>query len=240
MSEVSPAHLPQLPADLSEAQAQAMQAAQAAITAGYHRLQIEILAPDLKPEGLAWPFLPWLDPPATVFFGDAGAAALAQRDWGGLGIPAAIHVQGLSERSSLPPEQAALFVMPDLTSIEIVEKLCEGVSRYSERAVMLLNPQLQDVATVGVGLAGRRLRQRFLSTFEPCYYLRPLGSAALFRFYPHPWTVWQQTSEGSYRLLASQTDKPNGEDLARYLAPSGGGQARPLQALRRFIQALQR
>jgi hypothetical protein len=71
---------PDLPVDLAQACEQAIRATRLAMQAGYRRLLIEILAPDLKPEVLARPFLELVQPPALVLFSDAGGAALAQRN----------------------------------------------------------------------------------------------------------------------------------------------------------------
>ncbi|MEN9238259.1 MAG: DUF1995 family protein, partial [Thermostichus sp. DG_1_6_bins_120] len=86
-----------LPVDLAEACQQAIQATRLAMQAGYRRLLIEIIAPDLKAEVLARPFLELVQPPALVLFSDAGGAALAQREWGLL--PDGIQLQSLSPRT---------------------------------------------------------------------------------------------------------------------------------------------
>ena len=75
----------QLPQTLDDAIAQAQTATQAAIAAGYTRLQVELLFPELKPLPVAEKFVPTfaeLGAGLKVFFTDAGTAALAKRDWG--------------------------------------------------------------------------------------------------------------------------------------------------------------
>jgi hypothetical protein len=114
--------------------------------------------------------------------------------------------------------------MPAVYSLDQVERVCQAVSGgdpsglaskgRDPKPVVLLNPQLQDAATVGVGLAGRRLRQRFLSTFETSYYLRSLVEGALFRAYPDPWSVWQQEESGLYSVLQTFRARPSGEEVA--------------------------
>ncbi|MFS8775267.1 DUF1995 family protein [Synechococcus sp. R65.1] len=206
------AQFPNLPVDLAQACEQAIQATQLAIQAGYRRLLIEILAPEIKPEVLARPFLQLLQPPALVLFSDAGGAALAQREWGSL--PEGVELQSLTARTQPTPEQSLLFVMPAVYNLDQVERVCQAVSSRDPKPVVLLNPQLQDAATVGVGLAGRRLRQRFLSTFETSYYLRSLAEGALFRAYPDPWSVWQQEESGLYSVLQTFRARPSGEEVA--------------------------
>jgi Domain of unknown function (DUF1995) len=74
-----------LPDTLEAAIAQSVEATQAALASGRHRLQIELLFPELKPLPVAQQYLnlfPELGTQFKVFFSDAGAAALARRDWG--------------------------------------------------------------------------------------------------------------------------------------------------------------
>ncbi len=245
MSESSspPPPYPNLPADLTEAQAQAIEAIQAALAAGYTRLQVEIVAPDLKPEILARPFLDALDRPLAVLFSDAGGAALARRDW--QMDPTAedgLLLQEISTQTQITADQSLLFVIPAVMVVDKVEAICDSVLQKGQqpKPVILLNPQLQDAATVGVGLAGRRLRDRFIRTFEICYYLQALGSGALFRIYPHPWSVWRTRESGEYELVETAATKPTGEELAEILARSGQAGSGFLDGIRRFLRALQR
>jgi hypothetical protein len=232
---------PHLPGDLAQACEQAIQATRLALQAGYRRLLIEILAPDIKPEVLARPFLELVPPPALVLFSDAGGAALAQREWGSL--PDGIQLQSLTARTQPTPEQSVLFVMPAVYSLDQVERVCQLVSGgdpsglaakgRDPKPVVLLNPQLQDAAAVGVGLAGRRLRQRFLSTFETSYYLRSLVEGALFRAYPDPWSVWQQEEPGLYSVLKTFRARPSGEEVAELFRASKRGD--PWWSWRRWL-----
>jgi len=77
------------------------------------------------------------------------------------------------------------------------------------------------VATIGIGYAGRQLRDRFLSTLEPCYYLRPLDNAALYRSYPEGWQVWLEQDD-EYTLVAEQPEKPVGDVLDQILMKALG------------------
>jgi hypothetical protein len=90
-----------------------------------------------------------------------------------------------------------------------------------DRPVVLLNPKMEDIAIIGIGYAGRMLRERFLNTFESCYYLRYLEGAAIFRAYPQPWQVWLETEAG-YELVAEEPQKPVGDVLDRILAAAAG------------------
>jgi hypothetical protein len=232
-----------LPNNLDEAVVQAREATQAAIAAGYTRLQVELVFPELKIMPIAAQFLPEFEPlgeKLRVYFPDPGSAALARRDWGEKPYP----IRGISDVKAdiLPEEELFLFVEPSSVEVEQVEKLCE---QAMERPVVLLNPRMEDIAIIGIGYAGRMLRERFLSTFESCYYLRSLEGAAILRAYPSPWQVWVEKEDG-YELVAEQPQKPVGEVLDQILAKAAGESPdapQPkkqgiLSALQQFLRAL--
>ena len=231
-----------LPNTLDDAVAQAREATVAAIAAGYQRLQIDLLFPELKIMPVAEQFLPAFEQFGSqlrVYFPDAGAAALARRDWGEK--PFAIRGINDMKAEMLPEEQVFLFVQPSSVEVLEVEALCQ---QAGDRPVVLLNPKLEDVATIGIGYAGRQLRDRFLSTIEPCYYLRPLEGAALFRAYPGQWQVWQEKGD-TYELVAEEPQKPSSETLDRLLfgtADPSNASLMPrrglLSSLQQFLRAL--
>lgn len=234
--------MPELPQTLEDAIAQAKSATESAIAAGYSRLQVELLFPELKPMPVAEQFITLftdLGPQLKVFFADAGAAALAKRDWGN----PPFEIRGVMEKvvAIQPEDQAFVIVAPSASEVDQVEKLAE---QAGDRPFILLNPELQDVAIVGIGYAGRQLRKRFLNTIEVCYSLRPLENGAVLRAYPSGWTVWLEKAEGKYELIVEETDKPLGEDLERIFAQATRApqQASPAkQALARmqgFLRAL--
>ncbi|WP_017296721.1 DUF1995 family protein [Nodosilinea nodulosa] len=234
-----------VPASLEEAIFQARGAAQAAIRAGVPRMVVELAYSELKGMPVAQQFYPALQELGLVFkiyFPDAGSAALARRDWGNPDFV----VRGIGELHSEmePSDQAYLFVEPSSIEVSQVEEMC---AEAGDKFVIMLNPKLEDVATVGIGYAGRQLRDRFLSTLESVYYLRPLEGAVLLRCYPHPWQVWQDTDSG-YVLLGEMPQKPSGEAIDQLLlgqvtqAPGApvtkGKRSGFLSELQRFIQAL--
>lgn len=230
-----------LPNTLEEAIAQAQQATTAAIADGYKRIQVDLLFPELKIMPVAEQFLPTfehLGAQFRVYFPDAGSAALARRDWGEK--PYAIRGINDMKAEMQPDEQAFLFVQPSSVEVLEVEQLCQ---QAMDRPVVMLNPNLEDVAIIGIGYAGRQLRDRFLSTFESCYYLRPIEGAAVFRAYPGLWQVWQE-KEGTYELIAEETQRPAGEALDRILMGAGNPtEAQPprrglLSSLQQFLRAL--
>lgn len=215
----------QLPNDLNEAIAQAMEATKAAINDGYTRLQIEIVVPDieLQAQTLAKQFIPALleaDTKLKVFFPDTGAAALARRDW--QEVPFKIEDIG-SGRSPVeakvePEDQCFLLIAPSAVEVAQAEKLC---NLAGDRPVVILIPKLEDVSIVGIGYAARQLRERFIKTIASCYYIRPLEGAALYRCYPSPWQVWL-TTDGQPQLIAEQPEKPVGDALEMILAKATG------------------
>ncbi|MBF2001318.1 MAG: DUF1995 family protein [Synechococcales cyanobacterium M58_A2018_015] len=230
--------MPALPQTLEEAVEQAKAATQAALDDGYTRLQVELLFPELKVLPVAQQFLPAFEDwgnQLRVYFPDAGAAALARRDWG----EKPYAIRGIRDLNAeiLPEERLIIFVEPSSVEVQEVERLCQVAM---ERPVLLLNPRLEDIATIGIGLAGRQLRERFLALFDSCYYLQPLDGAAIFRAYPSPWQVWVE-QESDYQLVAESPQKPIGEALERILTGAAAESPETVSAPRKqgFLGSLQ-
>lgn len=231
-----------LPDTLEVAIAQSVEATQRAIASGRNRLQIEYLFPELKPMPVAKQYLdlleqqiPDLGSQVKVFFADAGAAALARRDWG----ETPYRIYGLDEllEPVQPEDDAFVIVAPTPVEIAIVEKI---TTQSDTRPCIFLNPKFQDVAIIGIGYAGRQLRERFLSTLESCYCLRPLDQGAVFRAYPQPWQVWWEVEE-EYKLLSETPERPTGEELDQIIAQAFPAQTKKgglLQELQQFLKAL--
>lgn len=204
----------ELPKSLEQAIAQAAEATQAAIAAGYTRLQVELQFTELKPMFVAERFLPAFESYGSrlkLFFPDAGAAALARRDWSEMPFKIVDIGTGrvpVQQQIQLEDE-IIVFIAPTAVEVGQVEKLCE---QAADRPVVLLNPSLEDVSIVGIGYAARQLRDRFLNNIESCYYIRPLENAALFRCYPSQWQVWREVNN-DYQLIAEQETKPVGDEL---------------------------
>ena len=211
-----------VPMSLEDAIAQAQTTTQLALESGITRLQIELVIPEiaLQAQDLALAFATYLVadyPSLNVLFTDTGAASLAQRDWG----KTAFQVNDLGGRftpieTKVSPEDTAFLVIaPTAIEVQIVESLC---NLAGDRPVILLIPQLEDVAIIGIGLAARQLRERFLNTLESVYYFRPLESAVVLRSFPEPWTVWIETQDEGYRCIAQESQKPVGEELEQIIA----------------------
>ncbi len=212
--------MPELPKDLDEAIAQAKTATKAALEDGYRLVQVEIGIPELKIQPIAEEFLPLFEElfgdRFKVYFPDAGAAALARRDWG----ERPYIIRGLSEpKGQIQPEdEGFLFVEPSAVEVNTLEKMCE---QAGDRPTVILLPKLENVAIIGIGLAGRQLRERFLSTIESCYYIQPNQGYAVFRCYPSPWQVWLEKGD-TYELISETAAKPVGDDLERLITQATG------------------
>jgi hypothetical protein len=181
-----------------------------------------------------------------VFFTDAGAASLARRDWAD--VPFKIEDIGSGRIASLsskiqPEDEIFLFVAPSSVEVPQLEKLCEYIG---DRPFVILNPRLDDAGTVGIGYAARKTRDRFISTLESCYYLRPVDDeTGLLRCYPRQWEVWVQKS-GNYEKIADLAKKPAGDELDLILAKGsqtstdGTPAKKPgvFKSLQRFLKAL--
>jgi len=233
----------EFPDSLEAAIGQACSATQAGLAAGYTRLSIEMLIPELKPMEPDSQYLSVfedLGPHLKVFFTDAGTAALARREWADRPYTiCSIDVAGSRQTSGVdelvaPDDQAFVFVAPTSVEVYLAEKICQAAG---DRPVVLFYPRLEDVGTVGIGYAARELRRRFLSQFEPCYYLRSLNLANLLRNYPAPWQVWLEQN-GTQTLIGETHLKPDTETLDRILRQAMGQPEAKSRGLFSTLQAL--
>ncbi|MGF1590125.1 MAG: DUF1995 family protein [Pleurocapsa sp.] len=208
------------PETLDAAVEQAKEATQAAIADGYKLVQVELVVPEiaLKSEALALEFAQLFAESASkvkVMFPDTGAAALAKRNWGEQ--PFQVTDMGSRftsiETQITPEDEIFIVACPSAVEVERAEKLSQLAG---DRPVIFLIPQLEDVAVVGIGLAARQLRDRFIQNIYSCYYLRPLEDGAIVRCHPSPWQVWLERESG-YELATELATKPMGEDLERLM-----------------------
>jgi Domain of unknown function (DUF1995) len=250
----------ELPKTLEDAIAQAREATQAAIGDGYSKLQIDLLFPELKVMPVAQQFLPVFEQygkQLKVFFADAGSAGLARRDWEDVSF--SITDIGTGRAASIqtkvqPEDEIFLFVVPTSVEVPQLEKICEIIG---ERPFVMLNPRLEDSGTVGIGYTARQTRERFISTIESCYYLRPIfDEAAVFRCYPEMWSVWvKNESTDDYQKVIELPKRPSGDELDMILSgkspdsgkdeaqattqpPFPGKKPGMLRGLQRFFKAL--
>lgn len=214
----------EIPKSLDEAIAQSKVATRTALDAGCQRITVDLAFPEiaLQAQAIAWQYAQMLLPDyglgLKVLFADTGAASLAKRDWGEIEFT----VNDLGSRFTpvetkiAETDQLFLVVCPSSVEVESVEKLC---NLAEGRPVVLLIPQLESVATVGIGYAARQLRDRFLSTLETAYYLKPFEGGIVWRIFPNLWQVWVEEAddEAGYKLLAEEPQRPAGERLERIL-----------------------
>ncbi|MEO0866989.1 MAG: DUF1995 family protein [Cyanobacteria bacterium J06642_11] len=232
-----------LPTSLEETIDQAIASTKAAIEDGVTRLQVEMVIPELKQQPIAERFLSLFEELGLQFkvlFPDAGAAALAKRDWNN----PSFTIRGINEIQAeiAPDDDAILVVNPSAVEVQDVEKLC---NQAQDRPVILLNPTLEDVSIVGIGYAARQLRERFLSTLTSCYYYRPLEDAAVLRRHPGGWQVWQDVGE-QYELQAELSERPSSEEIDKILYggddTESSGAPKPKKSLlgevQKFLRAL--
>jgi hypothetical protein len=239
----------ELPKTLEDAIAQSTEAVKSALADGVTRIQVELLFPELKFMTVAEQFLPQFteyESRLKVFFADAGAAALARRDWKDAGFQ--ISDIGTGRAASLaakiqPEDEIFLFIAPTSVEVPQLEKLCELIG---ERPVIMLTPRLEDSSIVGIGYTARETRRRFISTIESCYYIRPVDDqSALFRCYPGLWEIWLET-EGEYQKITELPQKPSGDELDAILLGKGENttdstpakKSSVFKSLQRFIKAL--
>ncbi|NUN66145.1 DUF1995 family protein [Pseudanabaena biceps] len=225
-----------LPNSLEDATEQAIAAIHQAIADGATRIIVDLRFPELKSMPIAYQiaasFNHYYGKEWQAIFADAGAAALAKREWADLDV----SVRGVNEGRRAIREEDKAFLVIEPTSIEVeqVEKL---VKLAGDRPFVMFNPRLEN-SEVGLGLAARQMRDRFLSTFETAYYIKPLELGALWRCYPQTWQIWQQT-EIEMQKLAEVAQRPSSEDIERLFRQKTGQQSGSfLGRLQQFFNAL--
>ncbi|MBD2175784.1 DUF1995 family protein [Pseudanabaena sp. FACHB-1998] len=227
-----------LPNSLEDATEQAIAATHQAIADGASRVLADLRFPELKVSPIAYEFAASFNKiygkEWQAIFADAGAAALAKREWADLEV----SVRGVNEgrRAIREEDKAFLIVEPTSVEVEQVEKL---VQLAGDRPFVMLNPRLEN-SEVGLGLAARQMRDRFLSTFETAYYIKPLELGALWRSYPQSWQVWEQMEAGM-KQLAEVPQRPSSDDIDRLFRQKTGKQSGSfLGRLQQFFNALAR
>mmetsp|Transcript_10019 Transcript_10019/g.20334 ORF Transcript_10019/g.20334 Transcript_10019/m.20334 type:complete len:223 (-) Transcript_10019:41-709(-) len=184
-----------------------------------------------------------------VVYPDAGVAAMLAQQWGGTGD---FQFSSLNDRRPIEEDDDLIVIAcPDPQGVEAVI----SIARKAEESmipVILFNPRLAS-GDVGIGLAIRRLRRDFLSTFQIIYALRPFEGGAVFKQYPDLWKVFVADPEnvGRFKLINESINRPGGEQLADIIEvyldgpKSGediakGAMANPLDEIAKFIRELQK
>jgi len=227
-----------LPADLRTAEAEALQALQAALAAGSGgRWAVEFRFEGLRLMPVVLRLLEGLmaeRPAVRLLFPDAGATALARRDAPALAEQIGSFSDQRRRQQEEPSSGVLLMVGASQAEYELVEEVC---GRHGD-AVVLVNPALEDAA-IGIGSVARQRRRGFLAGWRAAYALLPKADRALRCAYPGDWELYRLDPDG-FRLAGSFEQKPDAEqqDLAlsgRQEAGLGGN----LRALGQMIEDLQ-
>jgi hypothetical protein len=224
----------ELPRTFEETAAQMGEAIRRARDLRKSRLQLDVRVPGLDVLNLLVAVAPSFGEGWVALFPDPGAAALARKRLGEVSYA----VRGLSEmRRGVEGYRAYVLIEPSAVEVETVEAIA---SQAGEKPFVILNSRLEEAGAVGIGLSGRRLRERFLSTLDVIYAIQPFEGGALYRCYPGKWQLWREESDGEYTLLSEFDRRPLGEDIDTAMRPAsaGGGGEGLLAGLRRFLRAL--
>jgi hypothetical protein len=226
-----------LPADLRSAEAEALEAIQAALSDGEKGLwTAEFRFEGLRIMPVALRLLAALTsrfPDAKLVFPDAGAAALARRD----APDQAAQITALGDVMRLQQADGGsdgllLLVAPTPADYEEVE----SVSAQHRGRLVLINGKLEDAA-IGIGTVARERRKGFLSSWRSAYALIPTAEGALRHLYPSGWELYRRDPDG-YRAVKEFETKPDAEQIAEALDSAGSGVQRGLQAVDRLIEGL--
>ncbi len=219
------------PDSIEVAVSQSIDSCFSAIDRGITRLLVDLRFPELRQLPVAHVFAQALTKRYGEqwqgIFADAGSAALAQRDWSDISV----QLRGVNEgrRAIGEDKQVFLIVVPTSVELDQIEKLLELAQN---RPFILLNPRLENTE-VGIGLSARRMRERFLSTFEVVYYLQPLEQGFIWRSYPQLWQVWSEDE-----CIKELPSKPSGEEINRLFSQKTGKTSSWLDRLQSLLNAL--
>lgn len=234
----------ELPKTYDDALENCLQGVRQAAQAGKFRQEIVLRSPGLDVldvvRYLAENLAEDAERPPLVLYPDAGAAALARQRLGEVNYP----IQGINQRlANFEAYGAVLLVEISMVEVEALEKLAES---WGARPYIILNSRLGEAGAVGIGLVGRQLRSRFLSTLESVFYLQPVEGGAIYRRYPSNWQVWRENFNDEtedYILVREKGARPTAEELSQDLYTAADGQnllKAAWQAGNRLLKALGR
>lgn len=148
--------------------------------------------------------------PIQLVFPDAGAAALARRNWEDM--PDTVTVVGLEQYEPRDNDAVIMIVVPRASE---VDKLASIMTGAGDTPVVIVNPDLIDMGVTGLSLNARRLREQVIDLFMTVYYLRVFPWGVLFRNFPDKWMVWVDDANESsgFRCLAALDEKPSNDRL---------------------------
>lgn len=185
--------------------------------------------------------------PVQIVFPDAGAAALARRDWANdearEDTVTNHNLVGLEQYIARDGDAAVVVVVPRASE---VDRLAALVREAGDSSVIVVNPDLVDMGVTGLSLNARRLRMQVIDLFESVYYLRVFPWGIMYRCFPGSWTVWlDDANEASgFRCIATLPARPSTDELQELLdeqatgadgADSPGPIGRAFNEFRRFV-----
>ena len=183
----------------------------------------------------------------AVWFPDAGAAALARREWrmddlDAALVPPNVRVAAFPRDAAAADDGAFFALCPRAPERDACEALVETAAG-SGRPVALLNPYLVDMGTTGFGMAGRMFKERLIDALAPAYYLRTLEWGAVARTYPKRYALWREDEgvAGGYALVRTFDGLPSDEVLDEiYFEDVEAGEPNPvgdaLAGLGKFVE----
>lgn len=243
-SDVAP-----IPGSLQNAVSQALSACQLAISNGKTRLFVELdttngdatytmLKTSLPITRQLLPLFSSTSSRICILLPDAGAAALASRDWASQpddDLPP-YEVLGMEQSNLNPDEDSGTFiVVPRASEVDLLASI---VNTAQSLPVIAVNPDLVDMGVTGLSLNARRLRKDVIDTFEQAYYLKVYPWGVLLRAYPGKWGLWVDapgTAVG-FRLVKELDNRPSSDDIDEILTEDEGSNSSGFFAkLKRFL-----
>lgn len=178
-----------------------------------------------------------------VTFPDAGAAALAKRDWGP-DVCKNHSLVGVEQYQKRDTDAATIIVVPRASE---VDSLVDIVSNAGDDVVIIVNPDLVDMGVTGLSLNARRLRTNVIDRFSSAYFLRTYGWGVLQFAFPGNWAVWvdDPNEESGFRCVATLQGRPTADQIDEILDTGSSNdpqaQGNPLESafkgVRRFLNA---
>lgn len=246
----SPSSLPPttapIPSSLADAASQAVSASRLALAAGKSRLFIEV---DLTAGDATYtllkstlPLIKFLhsifDQPegqpnkiVHILFPDAGAAALALRDWNT--IPANVSVKGLEQTMITPDDAGVIIVAPRASEVGLLPSVVDAAEGLP---VVIVNPDLVDMGVTGLSLNARKLRINLIDSFEPTYYLKTFTWGLVLRAFPGNWGIWVDADNNvGFRLVKEIEQRPSNEQIDNVLNAEGAETVGVFGKIARFL-----
>lgn len=239
---VPPSSTAPIPTSMADAAVQAVSATRAAFAAGLTRAFVTIdttagdetytlLKTSVPIVRRLLPILTGVTPAGEeggvgvveVLLPDAGAAALARRDWGedAGAVPDGVELGGMDRWVKGEGVGGVFIVAPRASEVRDLERAVEQADGVP---LVVVNPDLVDMGVTGLSLNARTLRERVIDTFETSYYLRVYGWGVLLRAYPGEWGVWvdDEGEASGFRCLKTFGERPGNDEIEELLDADAG------------------